>query len=131
MAKHASPRPCPCGTGLPYADCCGPLHAGDGTAPTAQALMRSRFSAFAVGDDDYLLRSWHSTTRPRQVHLDPATRWTRLEIVDSTRGGLLDTTGTVRFRAHYREAGQPGTMAEHSRFVREDGNWVYLDALPD
>ncbi|WP_328347176.1 YchJ family protein [Micromonospora sp. NBC_00421] len=136
MAKPASrrnggtQRSCPCGTGLPYADCCGPLHRGDGTAGTAEALMRSRFSAFAVGDPDYLLRSWHSRTRPARLRLDPAQRWTRLEIVDSTRGGLLDSTGTVAFRAHYRDAGQPGTVDEHSRFVREDGNWVYLDALP-
>ncbi|SCE87272.1 SEC-C motif-containing protein [Micromonospora matsumotoense] len=130
MAKHASRRSCPCGTGLPYDDCCGPLHRGDGAAPTAEALMRSRFSAFAVGDPGYLLRSWHSRTRPSRLRLDPAQRWTRLEIVDRTRGGLLDSTGTVAFRAHYRDAGQPGIVDEHSRFVREDGSWVYLDALP-
>ncbi|TDB78059.1 YchJ family protein [Micromonospora sp. KC723] len=123
-------RPCPCGPGLPYADCCGPLHRGDGTAGTAEALMRSRYSAFAVGDADYLLRSWHPSTRPGRLRLDPAQRWTRLEIVDTERGGLLDSTGTVEFRAHYRQAGRPGTVDERSRFVRADGRWVYLDALP-
>nr|WP_197698187.1 YchJ family metal-binding protein [Micromonospora viridifaciens] len=122
---------CPCGTGAPYADCCGPIHRGASTAATAEALMRSRFSAFAVGDADHLLRSWHSSTRPARLRLDPALRWTRLEILDTDRGGLFDTAGTVRFRAHYREAGRPGTLAEHSRFVREDGRWVYLDAAPD
>lgn len=93
--------------------------------------MRSRYSAFAVGDADYLLRSWHSRTRPARLRLDPGTRWTGLEILDTDRGGLFDTAGTVVFRAHYREAGRPGSLTEHSRFVREDGRWVYLDAGPD
>ena len=93
--------------------------------------MRSRYSAFAIGDADYLLRSWHSRTRPARLRLDPGQRWTRLEILGSDRGGLFDTTGTVRFRAHYRQAGRPGRLDEHSRFVREDGSWVYLDALPE
>ncbi|MFI7608387.1 YchJ family protein [Micromonospora sp. NPDC049366] len=119
---------CPCGSGRPYAACCGPLHAGDADAPTAEALMRSRFSAFAVGDAGYLLRSWHERTRPGSLDLDPAQRWTRLEIVDVVRGGLLDSGGTVEFHAHYRLAGRPGTVTERSRFVRADGRWVYLDA---
>jgi SEC-C motif-containing protein len=93
--------------------------------------MRSRFSAFALRDTDYLLRSWHSSTRPALLRLDPGQQWTRLDIVDTDRGGLFDTTGVVEFRAHYREAGRPGTLDERSRFVREDGRWVYLDALPE
>ncbi len=93
--------------------------------------MRSRFSAFALGDAAYLRHSWHSTTRPGRLELDPGTRWTRLEIVETGQGGLFDSAGTVRFRAHYREGGQAGVLAEHSRFAREDGRWVYLDALPE
>ncbi len=89
--------------------------------------MRSRFSAFARGDTDHLLRSWHSSTRPERLELDPAQRWTRLEIVETERGGLLDATGTVTFHAHYRAGGRPGTLTERSRFSREDGRWVYLD----
>ncbi|MEU5724094.1 YchJ family protein [Micromonospora sp. NPDC047738] len=138
MAKRAGRRSaavpietCPCGSGVPYTDCCGPVHQGASTAATAEALMRSRYSAFAVGDADYLLRSWHSSTRPARLRLAPGQRWTRLEILGTDRGGLFDTTGTVRFRAHYREAGRPGSLDEQSRFVREDGRWVYLDALPD
>lgn len=118
---------CPCGTGRAYADCCSPAHGGTAQASTAEALMRSRFSAFALGDTDYLLRSWHSSTRPERLELDPAQRWIRLEIVETERGGLLDATGTVTFHAHYREAGRPGTLTERSRFAREDGRWVYLD----
>lgn len=138
MAKRGTRRgaaertpPCPCGSGRPYADCCGPVHRGASVAATAEALMRSRFSAFAVGDADHLLRSWHSSTRPARLRLAPGTRWTRLEVLGTDRGGLLDTTGTVTFRAHYREAGRPGVLDERSRFVREDGHWVYLDAQPD
>ncbi|WP_435870875.1 YchJ family protein [Micromonospora globbae] len=122
--------PCPCGSGGPYARCCGPLHRGEVDAATAEALMRSRFSAFAVGDAGYLLRSWHERSRPARITLDPDRRWTRLEILATDRGGLLDTVGAVEFRAHYRAAGRPGTLTERSRFVRADGRWVYLDAEP-
>ncbi|PWU52178.1 hypothetical protein DLE60_31685, partial [Micromonospora globispora] len=68
-------------------------------------------------------------TRPARLRLDPGQRWTRLEILDTDRGGLFDTAGTVAFRAHYRESGRPGALEEQSRFVREDGRWVYLDAV--
>ncbi|MEW2384599.1 YchJ family protein [Micromonospora sp. NPDC047707] len=118
---------CPCGSGMPYPECCGRLHRGEADAPTAEALMRSRYSAFAVGDAAYLLRTWHSTTRPARLRLETDERWTGLEVVDTELGGLFDTTGTVEFRAHYRERGRPGTLTERSRFVREDGRWVYLD----
>lgn len=91
--------------------------------------MRSRFSAFAVGDTGYLLRTWHSTTRPDRLTLDPGQRWTRLDLLGAEQGGLFDTVGTVEFRAHYRSSGRPGALHEHSRFIREDGNWAYLAAI--
>ncbi|MFK3980647.1 YchJ family protein [Micromonospora sp. NPDC050397] len=118
--------PCPCGSALPYGECCGRLHGRETTAVTAEQLMRSRFSAFAVGDAAYLLRSWHSSTRPARLALDPAQRWTRLEVLASEQGGLFDTTGAVEFRAHYRESGRFDTLHERSQFVRENGEWVYL-----
>ncbi|GAB3982619.1 YchJ family metal-binding protein [Plantactinospora veratri] len=111
-----------------YEECCGALHRGATVAATAEALMRSRFSAYAVGDADYLLRTWHPETRPVRLALDPALRWTRLDILDTDRGGLLDSTGTVEFRAHYRRSGRPGELHERSRFGRADGEWRYLDA---
>ncbi|MEV4757042.1 YchJ family protein [Micromonospora sp. NPDC049559] len=119
---------CPCGSGGAYEGCCGRLHRGEATAATAEQLMRSRFSAFAVGDTAYLLRTWHSRTRPARLTLDPRQRWTRLEILGTDQGSLFDTTGQVEFVAHYRESGRPGTLHERSRFVRADGEWVYLDA---
>lgn len=127
--------PCPCGLdGRSYGDCCGPYHASDGTpgsaaAATAERLMRSRYSAFALGDVEYLLRSWHSTTRPTRLDLDPAQRWLRLEVLGATEGGPFHVGGTVAFRAHWSERGRDGVVEENSRFVREGGAWVYLDAL--
>jgi len=116
---------CPCGLGDNYAGCCGRLHDG-APAATAEALMRSRYSAFAVGDADYLLRTWHPAARPRTLTLDQDIAWTRLAVLESQGGGLFDATGTVRFRAIYRQGGQRGVLAENSRFVREDGKWSYL-----
>ncbi len=126
------PRRCPCGSALSLADCCARLHDATGTAATAAQLMRSRYSAFADGDAAYLLDTWHSTTRPRSLVLDPDVRWTRLEVLGTTGGALLAVEGTVEFRAHYRVDGRAGVQHENSRFVREDGRWCYLDgvALP-
>lgn len=110
---------CPCG-GPSYDACCGPLHTG-ATAATAEQLMRSRYSAFAVGDAAYLVRTWDPTTRPRRLVLD-RTRWTRLEVVGSAAGGLFDTTGTVHFRAHH----DSGVIEELSTFARSDRIWFYV-----
>ena len=124
-----TPRRCPCGTGLPYAECCSRLHDGTATAATAEQLMRSRYSAFAVGDPAYLLATWHSTTRPRTLQLDRAVRWTGLEVLTTTGGGLLAAEGTVEFRAHHVAGGVRGDQHENSSFVREDGQWRYLDGV--
>ena len=91
--------------------------------------MRSRFSAFAAGDEAYLLHTWHPMTKPPHLGLDPDQRWSRLEILGKTGGGLLHTEGTVEFRAQYSHRGHADVVHEHSRFVRDDGRWVYLDAI--
>lgn len=95
--------------------------------------MRSRYTAFALGDAPYLLRTWHSSARPDSLELDSGTRWTGLEVLRTTGGGFLHTEGTVEFRAHYVDNGRGGVVQEHvmqenSRFVRENGTWLYLDA---
>ena len=123
------PERCPCGTGLPYAECCRRLHDGTAVAATAEQLMRSRYSAFAVGKAGYLLATWHSTTRPPALELDPGVRWTRLDVLASTGGALLAAEGTVEFVAHYVVDGARGAQHENSRFVREDGQWRYLDGV--
>jgi SEC-C motif domain protein len=123
------PRACPCGTRVPLAECCGRLHDGVASAATAEQLMRSRYSAFAVGDDGYLLATWHPSTRPRTLELDPAVRWTGLEVLATTGGTMLAAEGTVEFRASYVAAGRAGGQHENSRFVREHGRWFYLDGV--
>jgi SEC-C motif domain protein len=116
---------CPCGLGDNYDACCGRLHAG-AAAPTAEALMRARYSAFAVGDLGYLLGTYHSSSRPGAISLDPAIEWTRLAVLETTGGGLFDSAGTVAFRAVYVRDGKRGVHAETSRFAREDGRWTYV-----
>ncbi|MFI1463384.1 YchJ family protein [Nocardia carnea] len=119
-------KPCPCRRGEVFAECCGPLLAGR-PAPSAEALMRSRFTAFALGDTGYLRRSWHPGTRPERLDLDPARRWLFLEIHAVTGGGPFEQTGTVEFTAHYRDPGGRGRLHETSRFTRVDGAWCYVD----
>jgi SEC-C motif-containing protein len=118
-----STRSCPCGLPQAYDACCGRFHSGAAAAPTAEALMRSRFSAFVKRDTGYLLRTWHPRTRPAHLELDPKTRWTGLEILETTAGSAFHSTGTVTFRASYRG----GSLCERSRFERLDGVWVYVD----
>ncbi|MFC4604475.1 YchJ family protein [Rhodococcus kronopolitis] len=120
---------CPCLSGDVYGDCCGRFHSETAVPATAEALMRSRYSAFAVGDAAYLLRSWHPSTRPRRLDLDPEQRWTRLDVLATTGGGPFETEGTVEFVAHYVVDGHRDSLREHSRFRRVDGRWLYLDAI--
>ena len=127
--------PCPCGWGEPFAGCCGRYLGGgpDGTAhaPTAEALMRSRYTAFAVGDREHLLRSWDPATRPAGLDLDPGVQWRRLVVVATTAGSPFDDTGTVEFEAHYRQAGRRGVQHENSLFTRQGGRWTYRGPVGD
>ena len=93
--------------------------------------MRARYSAHAVQDEPFLLRSWDPATRPRHITFDPSVRWTRLEILSTTGGNLLDSEGTVDFVAHFEVAGAAQTHHEVSRFVRSDHRWVYVGVVGD
>lgn len=118
---------CPCLSGLPYPECCEPFLLGESPAPTAEALMRSRFSAFAVGDVSYLLSSWHTSTRPSTLNLNEELRWYRLDILDRVAGGPLDTHGVVEFEAYWRSPKGRGSQRERSAFTRERGRWYYVN----
>ncbi len=119
--------PCPCGSGAALDACCGPIVRGERAAPTAERLMRSRFTAFSRGDVAHLMRSWHESTRPPTVQLAQGQIWTRLEVLATVAGEMLDKEGEVEFRAHHERRGRPGTLHELSRFVRDQqGLWVYL-----
>jgi SEC-C motif domain protein len=122
------PTPCPCGNPLAYADCCGSYHAGHAQqpAPDALALMRSRYSAYALGLTDYLLATWHASTRPASLQAEPAAcRWLGLEV----RRHLLhdDDHASVEFVARSKLGGRANRLHETSRFVREAGRWFYVD----
>lgn len=135
MPTPDAPSLCPCGSGEPYASCCGPLHRGRvtglATAPTAERLMRSRYSAFAVGDAAYLTLTWHPATRPATLDLDPDLEWQRLEVLGTTAGKEHDLEGTVEFVAHFRDARsrRTGRQRELSAFRREAGQWFYVAAV--
>jgi SEC-C motif-containing protein len=95
--------------------------------PTAEALMRARYTAFALGNERFLSDSWHPSTRPASPLLDPAVTCTGLFITGRTGGGLLEPEGTVEFTARFRRAdGTSGRLRETSRFVRVGGSWRYL-----
>ncbi len=120
--------PCPCGTGAPYAACCGRWHAGPLRlqAPTAEALMRSRYSAFARGDLAYLRETWHPSTRPAALEPDPpGLRWLGLAV---KRHIEVDADhAVVEFVARSKLGGRAHRLHETSRFVREGGRWFYVE----
>jgi SEC-C motif-containing protein len=89
--------------------------------------MRSRFTAFSVKDDAYLLATWHPSTRPAEIDLDDDVVWRRLVIVDRIAGGPFDRDGEVEFEAFWQHDAERGSLRERSRFVREDRRWLYLD----
>jgi SEC-C motif-containing protein len=123
LAAHAA---CPCDSGQTYGDCCGPWHAGlsDGVyAPTPEALMRSRYGAYVLGLLDYLLTTWHPSTSPGDLALSPV-KWLGLEVRHAQATG---DAGVVEFVARYRDSGKGVRLHEISRFVREDGRWLYID----
>lgn len=128
FADPADSDRCPCVSGETYGNCCAPLHRGQAEAPTAERLMRSRYSAFVVGDEPYLLKSWHPGTRPVSLDLDADVRWYRLDIVSTRLGGPLDAEGIVEFRAYFRGPDGRGEQHEVSRFIRQDRAWRYLDS---
>lgn len=122
--------PCPCGRTGPkgqvqaLADCCGPLHAGQ-AAPDAERLMRSRYSAFVLRNVPYLLATWHSSQRPAELTLEAGGQWLGLEIKQHRVTGA--DTAEVEFVARFRVGGKAVRQHERSRFVREDGRWLYVD----
>lgn len=125
-------HPCPCGSSLTLDQCCGPIHAGERPAATALELMRSRYSAYALANIEYLTQSLHP--KARHDH-DPvaAERWARnskwlgLEVLSQEAGAEGDSEGQLEFIAHYRDQRGPHKHHEIARFVKEEGLWYYLE----
>jgi SEC-C motif domain protein len=115
---------CPCGR-ADYLQCCQPFHVGN-VASTPELLMRSRYSAYVLGLEDYLLASWHQSTRPEQLNLneEPKPKWLSLTVNHAESDG---DQGLVSFVARYKVGGRAYRLSEHSRFVHENGRWFYVD----
>ncbi len=118
--------PCPCGSLKSYEKCCQPLHEGEWPG-CAEVLMRSRYTAYVLKLEDYLLSTWHASTRPVELALAASPRrWLRLKVL---RHEVLDADAAlVEFNAQYKASGRVHEMRETSRFVRENGRWFYVDA---
>jgi SEC-C motif-containing protein len=124
-------NPCPCGNGKRYSACCQPWHQGQ-PAPTAEALMRSRYSAYVLGLEDYLLQTWHPDTRPASLDLagDTQTKWLGLEVKRSETNGA--DNAIVEFVARYKMGGKAHRLHETSSFTRIGSKWYYLNGVfPD
>lgn len=135
--KQKTSRPCPCG-GASFADCCAPFLAGAQLPPSAEALMRSRYTAYTLRDEAYLLATWHPGTRPAAglFEDDEGLVWFGLEIKSSLRlrkrkdAAEYDPdadSDTVEFVARYKIGGRAHRLHEVSRFVREQGRWLYVE----
>ncbi|MDX8388640.1 MAG: YchJ family protein [Ghiorsea sp.] len=118
---------CPCNSGKMLSECCEPYHTVK-TAPTAEALMRSRYSAFVLGLSEYIWQTWHPDTRPELDILGGMNlKWISLDIVSKEAGLASDNQGRIRFVASYVANNKGKKLDENSTFVKEDGLWLYVD----
>jgi SEC-C motif-containing protein len=122
VKKKINVNSCPCGSAKALNECCLPYINGALPAPAAEALMRSRYTAYALQNEQYLLDSWHASTRPESIIIDPSAQWLRLSILNSNNDH-------VEFVATYRLQGRAHKLHEISQFVFEDGNWFYVDGV--
>ncbi|NOQ68693.1 MAG: hypothetical protein GQ573_01060 [Gammaproteobacteria bacterium] len=118
---------CPCESGLPFKLCCQPYIEQCSVTPTAETLMRSRYTAFVLLNEEYLRYSWHPDTCPITIHLNENTRWLGLNIKNTVAGGVNDKTGEVEFVARSKINAKAHRLHEISRFTRYDNHWVYID----
>ncbi|NOQ88542.1 MAG: hypothetical protein GQ550_06415 [Gammaproteobacteria bacterium] len=118
---------CPCNSGKSFEICCQPYLEQTRDAATAEALMRSRYTAFVLSNEDYLRYSWHPDTCPRSIHLDKETSWLGLKIIKTVSGNIDDTSGEVEFVARSKNHGKASRLHENSRFGRFENRWVYVD----
>lgn len=125
--RMVSVMECPCGDGAALEDCCGPIVVDGVPAVSAEQLMRSRYTAFALGREKHLWRTWHPRTRPLEVTTGDV-EWTGLRILEVVAGGAHDDRGVVEFDAAYLGPEGPRVMRERSLFERRGGRWTYVEA---
>ena len=125
---HSNHAPCPCASGRGYGECCGLWHKGLAQgehAPSAEALMRSRYSAYVLELPDYLLATWHASSAPGDLELQPV-KWLGLEVLHAAQS---TDAGVVEFIARCKVNGRASSLHETSRFVQTDGRWFYIDGV--
>ncbi|WP_241572997.1 YchJ family protein [Rosenbergiella nectarea] len=127
------PEPCPCGSLSPLERCCDPLIQGNSQALTAEHLMRSRYTAYALHAFPYIVKTWHTSSRHAELaqlleHDSVDTQWQGLTICETHAGRAVDEA-YVTFFARYTSDQQPGWIYETSRFVRENNHWYYIDGV--
>jgi SEC-C motif-containing protein len=132
MTSANAIRLCACGTEKAYSECCEPFIKGTKLAPTAEKLMRSRYTAFAVGEMDYIYKTHHESTR-KELDMDGVkswalnSEWLGLEIRGSEKGQEVDTEGSVEFKCKFIFNGKEQSHHELSTFVKEKGQWFFVD----
>ena len=128
--RYATLSKCECGSDVSANRCCVRYVGGEVAAPTAQALMRSRYFAFIHRNAEYLLESWHPSRRPTTLDFEQdTTQWQKLQILDCVDGDVNDTRGIVEFKAYYVDGGRRHCLHERSSFIRETGRWYYVDGV--
>ncbi|MDH5190705.1 MAG: YchJ family metal-binding protein [Gammaproteobacteria bacterium] len=124
----AKTNPCPCGSNKEFTDCCACYIHGDETAPTAETLMRSRYTAYTLLNEAYILKTWHESTRPDTLAMaqDQFIKWTGLTVKYTEKGGIDDNEGIVEFVARYKLNGKAEKIHEVSQFEKHNGQWLYV-----
>ena len=122
----AGHTPCPCGSKSPFADCCRRYISGAELAPTAEALMRSRYSAYASNNLQYVQNTWHPDSLPADLRLVPGQSWIGLKIKHTELGQASDESGVVEFIARYKRNGRAKRLHEISYFAKKNNRWLYL-----
>lgn len=116
---------CFCNSGLSFDSCCRPYHDSKAIADTAEQLMRSRYSAFVLLNEDYLRRTWAASQCPQELLLDEKTKWIKLDIISTSNGQKDDLNGKVEFKAGFIQNDELACVHEISDFIRQQGRWVY------
>ncbi|WP_435263120.1 YchJ family protein [Tenacibaculum sp. nBUS_03] len=126
---------CPCNPTIEYKNCCKKAHQNINLAITAENLMRSRYSAFVLGDIDYLQKSHHNSTRPNKrekkeiLQWAKSVQWIKLEVLNTYKGTSMDTIGNVEFKAFFMENGKVEIIHENSLFYKDTECWTYVKGV--
>lgn len=119
---------CPCGTTKTYEDCCGYFHSGKGKPLSAESLMRSRYTAYVLKNEKYLLDTWHKSKRPKALNLNSQDIiWLGLKVLTTEAGTENDQIGKVEFIAEFKISSKHSKLHEISNFINENSNWFYVD----